>query len=653
MSNSNFSFSTPIHTGGTSGTDSNDSQILSLIFDTANIGICVTDEQGNFVRVNRAYCKQYGYLPEELLGKHFSLVIPPDARNYYRILHSEMIAGVTHELAEAIVMRKDGAIRNILVTAAILASADGRRYKITTVTDVTERKHFQEEILLRDRAFAESRNGIIISDYRQPDMPIIDCNAAFERMSGYSQSETLGRNCRFLQGKDTDQAARRKLHAAVQDRRECNVVILNYRKDGTPFWNELSISPVRDADGLLTHYIGIQSDVTERKTLEDRLMRTQRMESLATLTSGIAHDINNVLAPIVTGLEMLQQKVDDEKTARRITGMLTSAKRGAGLVSKMLSFAKGGSGERKAVDTTQLLRDAERFIKDTFPKSVIVRTSIPDGLRQVLGNSTELDQVLINLCINASDAMPTGGTLTLNAENLTIDENYALMKPGLRVGTYVCIRVSDTGIGIAPDVLERMFEPFFTTKPLDKGTGLGLAILFSIVKSLNGHIEVDTAEGKGSTFGIYLPVFEGDGAEEVVHQNGRSAAGNGQLILVVEDEEVIREISEEMLTGAGYRVVTASDGAEAIAVYAEHKQEIRLVITDIMMPVMDGIASIHVMRRLNPAIRVIAVSGLMDSERQQRLTELGVYSMLAKPYTSEKLLKAVAAALRDNAAAPV
>jgi CheY-like chemotaxis protein len=323
-----------------------------------------------------------------------------------------------------------------------------------------------------------------------------------------------------------------------------------------------------------------------------------------------------------------------------------SAKRGADIVRQVLSFARGLGGARIEVQPKHLLRDLEAMIKDTFPKDIRLQFSIPKDTWTILGDPTQIGQIFLNLCVNARDAMPNGGSLEVGVENCVFDEQYAAMNSQANVGRYVNIRVTDSGTGISPELLDKVFEPFFTTKELHKGTGLGLSTVMAIVKGHDGIINVYSEFGKGTTFRVYLPAMEisSDGQKEQSEQVSLPR-GNGETILVVDDEASIRAITSETLQAFGYRVLTATDGADAVAVYAEHKNEIAIVLTDMLMPVMSGPVTIHALMRINPAISVVATSGLNANSSLAQMSVAGAKHFLTKPYTAETLLKVIRAVL--------
>jgi two-component system, cell cycle sensor histidine kinase and response regulator CckA len=390
-------------------------------------------------------------------------------------------------------------------------------------------------------------------------------------------------------------------------------------------------------DGSVASILAITRDITEQKQLESQLMRAQRLESLGTLASGIAHDLNNILTPILATAQLLPLTLPslDEQNQNLLKLLNDSASRGASLVQQILFFAKGTGGNRIPLQITHLLRELRQLINQTFPKSIDVQIYIPEGLWMIVGDNTQLHQVLMNLCINARDAMPSGGVLSLLPENLWIDEQYAQMELEAKVGPYLVITISDTGTGIAPDILDRIFDPFFTTKEPGKGTGLGLSTAIGIVKSYGGFVKVSSEVGQGTQFKLFLPATENP--ESVVQENLRFLEGNGELILVVDDESSILSICEEALELHNYRVMTATDGIDAIAQYVQHKTEISVVLMDMMMPELGGEGAIKTLKLLNPQVKVIATSGI--AANQGAAEAAGAEKVfLSKPFTVDDLL---------------
>ena len=402
-------------------------------------------------------------------------------------------------------------------------------------------------------------------------------------------------------------------------------------------------------DGKPRCILIVNTDVTDQKKIEAQFLRTQRMESIGTLAGGIAHDLNNVLSPIMMSVEVLKTKVVDEQARRMLSILETSARRGADMVKQVLTFARGVEGERVLLQPRHLLKDVAKIIGDTFPKTVEFKSDIPSMLWPLLGDATQLHQVLVNLAVNARDAMPDGGTLTISAENYILESDIEHQGTQIMPGFFVLLRISDTGTGIPPHVLDKIFEPFFTTKEPGKGTGLGLSTVLGIVKSHGGFVQVQTEVNQGTTFNIYLPAQENLEVQPAESEPVDLPTGNGQLLLAVDDEAAVLTMTKETLETFGYRVITAHDGAEAVALFTTHHGQIAGVLTDMLMPHMDGPATIRVLKSIDPSVKIIAASGLMDAERVKDATGLEHIAFLMKPYTAEKLLTTIKRVLAEAA----
>jgi CheY-like chemotaxis protein len=374
------------------------------------------------------------------------------------------------------------------------------------------------------------------------------------------------------------------------------------------------------------------------------------MESIGTLAGGIAHDLNNALSPILMAVEILRTQVSDSTGLQMLATLETSAQHGADLVRQVLSFARGVEGKRIAVNPVHLLSDIHKIIRDTFPKNINFSFAPSQNLWTVTGDPTQLHQVFTNLCVNARDAMPNGGNLRVTMENMVLDEVYAGMNTAAQPGPYVLVKVRDTGTGIPSAIREKIFDPFFTTKEIGKGTGLGLSTTLTIIKNHAGFLKLDSESDQGTTFSIYLPANPDTRAEEAV-KSGPSelVRGNGEVILVVDDEESIRIIAQTALKRFGYRVLLATNGAEAVSLYARDGEEIAVVLTDMAMPVMDGISTILSLKVMNPQIKIVASSGLESTETLSQLASVGVRHFILKPYTAKVILKTISELLNEPA----
>jgi CheY-like chemotaxis protein len=378
-----------------------------------------------------------------------------------------------------------------------------------------------------------------------------------------------------------------------------------------------------------------------------QFIRAQRMASLGLLAGGIAHDLNNVLTPIMLSIDVLKRIAAAHPEAAGVVETIElSARRGSDIVQQVLSFARGMEGQRIVIQPKYLLQEVEHIIKDTFSKDIRLQISIPHDTWTILGDPTQIQQVLLNLCVNARDAMPNGGSLTLTARNCAVDEHYAAMNPQAKPGLYVVLMVSDGGTGIASEILDKIFEPFFTTKPVGKGTGLGLSSVQAIVKTHDGFIDVYTESGRGTTFKVYLPAQPSAvDIAEFAREETTLPRGNGETVLVVDDEPSIVSITRQTLESFGYRMITAQNGAEAVACYAQERDQVAVILTDLSMPVMDGRATIYAMLKINPKVKIIAMSGMDESQSAIMSANVGIKHFIPKPYTAATLLKTLRAVI--------
>jgi two-component system cell cycle sensor histidine kinase/response regulator CckA len=403
-------------------------------------------------------------------------------------------------------------------------------------------------------------------------------------------------------------------------------------------------SLVRDPAGQPEAILIVNTDITEKKKLEAQFLRAQRLESIGALASGIAHDLNNVLAPILIGVPFLKEQIKDKSCLKILSAMESSASRGAGVVKQVLTFARGATVERMALQPQPLIHEICKIIRETFPKSIQIKTELDHKLWDIEGDSTQIHQVLLNLCVNARDAMPPGGTLTIGARNVNLEKPVSRAGLAAMPGPYVEIKIVDTGMGIPADIQDNIFQPFFTTKAVNKGTGLGLSTTVSILQSHGGLIGLESAPGKGTTFFVWFPAKTPAGEIEPPSKIASVPSGGHELILLVDDEVAIREMCKLMLESCDYRVMTAENGAEALAVLDRHKDEISAVIIDMIMPVMDGATAVRAMRWSTPNLKIIATSGLSEKE-QSNSSDIKADRFLQKPYTAEQLLMALSSLL--------
>jgi len=504
-----------------------------------------------------------------------------------------------------------------------------------------ERKQTEQKIREQAALLDVATDAIFVHDL---DDRILFWNKAAEHLYGWKNEEAIAKNKREL-WQETNLSQLQEALLILTKNGSWEGELYQTTKYSEEIIVESRWTLVREFSNKAESILVVNTDITHKKLLEAQFLRAQRLESIGTLASGIAHDLNNVLAPILMTAQLLEAQVHDERSRRLLPILITNAKRGANLVKQVLSFTRGLQGERTLLQLKHLIVEIQQIIKETFPKSIEVFTQIPQNLCTVCGDATQLHQVLMNLCVNARDAMPNGGTLKISAENLLVDENYAKMHIDAKVGSYIVVTIADTGIGIKPEILDRIFEPFFTTKELSKGTGLGLSTVLGIVKSHGGFINVYTEQRRGSQFKVYLPAQEAN--ETTEEQEQELPLGNGELILVVDDEVAIRDVTKSSLESHNYKAITASDGIEAIALYAEYQDRISLVLTDMVMPSMDGLTTIRTLRKINPDVKIIAVSGLSSNDKINIAYDMGVKAFLSKPYTASELLQTISTVKRS------
>lgn len=452
----------------------------------------------------------------------------------------------------------------------------------------------------------QAREAIVITDL---DDNFLSWNTGAFRLFGWKNEEVIGKSCHDLFKPEAQEQLRlARLETTVKG--EWSGELRLHTKHGVPIILESHFTLVCEPDGRPKARLSSHSDITDRKRLEEHFLRAQRIENIGLLAAGIAHDLNNVLAPMTMATPLLREWVKDPNGAEIVDMLEKSAERGCGLVRQILGFTSGDNPEPETVQLQELIRDLVVVISSTFPKMVRLEDRIAPDLWTVQASAVQVHQVLLNLCVNARDAMPNGGVLRLIAENCELTSATAAAIPGARPGNFVMLGVEDTGTGIPPSVLEHMWEPFFTTKESGKGTGLGLSTVRGILKNHGGFIDVKTQAGQGTTFRAFLPVAPAPTLETAPATTRRPSRGRGELIMVVDDELEIRDMTAAMLSRQGYRVIVANDGSEATALFNQYRRDIRLVIADLHMPGIDGLMLTRMLQRINPAVRVLLMSGL-------------------------------------------
>jgi PAS domain S-box-containing protein len=621
--------------------------LLQSLLENIPDSIYFKDTESRFIQISPSTAKKFGLKsPEEVIGKtDFDFFDHKVATVYFNEEKEIMRTGKPLIGVEEKEAWLDGSTTWVTTTKLPLRDRRGKIVGTFGITrDITERRRAMEQIAEQAALIDITPDAIIVSDLQSK---VLFWNKGAEHIYGWTSQEALGQTTADFVFPKEGRAKHDEILAAVLSEGVWKGEVHQVSKNNKDLVIESHRTLVRDAEGQPKSVLTINTDITEKKKIETQFMRAQRMESIGVLAGGIAHDLNNILAPILMSIGLLKFSAK-EPEAKIIDTIESSTKRGAAIVKQMLYFARGVEGERTEVQLKHLLGEINQIVKDTFPKNIEMDVSIPKNLWTIIGDPTQMHQVLLNFCVNARDAMPCGGLLKITVENRRLNEQDIVINQQAKARPYVILSITDTGTGIEPEILNKIFDPFFTTKEVGKGTGLGLSTTMGIVKSHGGFITVYSDSGRGSTFRVYLPAETSIEAEQEQTKTSKLSCGKGETILVVDDESAILSITSQALLTFGYKVRTATNGAQAVAVYAEHRKEIAAIITDMSMPIMDGLSTIHAIREINPDVKIIAASGLNDNSNITRAAVAGVRYFLNKPYATETLLKTLQEIFDDS-----
>jgi two-component system cell cycle sensor histidine kinase/response regulator CckA len=607
-------------------------------------GVALLNERCELLYASPAVERIMGNSSCELLGRSaLDWIHKQDLENSTRIFERILEVPATPFVSRHRMRHQDMSWRWLEFTATNLLDEPSLRSVVVNFRDITEAKQAEEDLQLRDRAIQAVAAGILITDPNQPDNPIVYASPGCERLTGYAPEEIVGRNCRFLQGKDTDSKAVERIRAAIRDGEQCDLELLNYRKDGSSFWNSLSISPVRNADGRLTHFIGVQTDVTERRRLEMHLRQAQKMEAVGRLAGGVAHDFNNLLTVINGYTDLLLERLERDDPMRvLLTEVHKAGERAGTLTRQLLVFSRQSVLEPKVLDINGVVADTERMLGRLIGEDVRLTTALEPNLPPVKADPVQLQQALINLVVNARDAMPQGGRLSIETRDVDLlPDQQCHCAPDCKPGRYSVLAVSDTGVGMDEATKARIFEPFFTTKEVGKGTGLGLAMVYGFVRSSGGHVGVCSEPGQGTTFQLYFPqVQERVSSDKSGHGATDVPAGN-ETLLLVEDDDAVRVLTRHALQNMGYTVLEASNGWDAVRQAEDHRGPIHLLVTDVVMPNMGGQQVAERIAGVHPETRVLFCSGYADDAVLRHGILAEEVAFFQKPFTVGALARKV------------
>jgi len=498
-------------------------------------------------------------------------------------------------------------------------------------------------------AVETTRMPMIITDPHQPDNPIIFANRAFVEMTGYEREELVGRNCRFLQGPDTDPDAIAEIREAIAETREAATEVLNYRKDGSTFWNALFVSPVFDDDGTLVYFFGSQLDVSRRRDAEDSLRQAQKMEALGQLTGGIAHDFNNLLQVMSGYLEMItgtseQELGPDSFVRRAATQAQSAANKAAVLTQQLLAFSRRQKLEGRTVNLNSLVSSTVELAAQRVGAEVELEMDLAPGLWNCRIDTTQAEVAILNLVINARDALKgrSDQRVLLATRNVEVSKGAASGDlDHLPSGRLVCISVQDNGSGMSPDIVRRVMDPFFTTKDEGEGTGLGLSMVYGFVKQSGGTVRIASEPGVGTTVSLYFPATTDALTKDVAPSNMAMDRGGSERILIVEDRDDVAELAQMLLEAGGYQTRVANDGASALALL-EQGEVFDLLFTDLIMPGgMNGVLLAREAKRRLPRMKVLLTTGYAEAGLERTDAGGSEYEVLNKPFNRQQLLRKV------------
>ncbi|HLZ91374.1 MAG TPA: PAS domain S-box protein [Candidatus Acidoferrum sp.] len=619
-------------------------ELFRLISENAADMIAVVDMDGKRIFNSFSYEKVLGYSLQELQkSSSFEQIHPEDREKVREAAEQARCTGLGKPL-EYRVRHKDGSWRVLESTASAIRNSKGQPENLVIINrDVTERRRSAEALRQSEASFRSVVEDAPYGIYRaRLSGELVLVNSALEKMLGYSSHEELLRT-NLASSVYRYPLEHQKLNETLLHQESFKDLEVEWkRKDGAPITVRCSGCPIKDETGALAYIEVFAEDITERRTLERQLRMAQKMEAIGRLSGGIAHDFNNLLGVIIGYSQVLKRNLGSEHTSFEHAEEIEKAgQRAVSLTRQLLAFSRQQVLEPVDLNLNTLVSDMEKMLPRLIGEDIALKLELETSLSQVKADPSQIEQVILNLAVNARDAMPDGGKLLIQTANVNLDTAYTHSHPGSRVGSYVMLRVTDTGTGIDPEIQSQIFEPFFTTKERDKGTGLGLATVYGVVKQSGGYIAVDSEKGKGASFSVYLPRLEHPAVLAAPQASAPMNTRGSETILLVEDAEPLRKLAEMFLKESGYHILSAADGQQALQIARQNPGPIRLLLTDVVMPGMNGRVLGERLIPSQPGMKVLYMSGYTDSFiAGHGVLEPGTH-LLHKPFTQETLTRKV------------
>lgn len=619
---------------------------LRGVLESALDGIAIVDRNGRIVLANSQVEQIFGYDWRELLGKPMDTLVTRRLRERLSDSSSDDPLEPMVSKLNLVGHRKDGSEFPVEISLCPQQTTDGLLVT-SVIRDLSEQKRSAEILNLRERAMEAITEGLFILDANRPGLPIIYVNRAFECLTGYRRDEALACSWSFLLGPDGKPKVAEEIEAALAEARSYLVEFLVQRKDGSSFWSTLSFAPIRSPEGKVTHHVGVLADVSEHKRLESQLLKAQKMEAIGRLAGGVAHDFNNFLTVILGHGDLLRQMLPADHPGRgSVEEIAKIGERAAALTNQMLAFSRKQILAPLVVNLNGLINDIERMLGRLIRENIRMVHDLDPDLYPVKVDPGQIGQVLMNLVVNSRDAMPDGGQITIKTANAELSEAAARELPGIPAGKYAVLTVQDTGCGMDEAVRSRIFEPFFTTKEQGKGTGLGLATVYGIVKQSGGNIFVQSQAGQGAAFHIYLPRATEENSQMLKPTAQLDLAGKQATILLVEDEDAVRGMACKALEQAGFIVLQAANGVDALHLSELYEGTMDLLVTDVIMPQMSGGELAQRLLDDRPGIKILYISGYLDDVNVRSKIARSRAAFLAKPFTAQLLIHKVTETLQ-------